>query len=158
MRISTALAAAAASTALVLGAVATPAQAAALGNSCGPGYNPAGAQNTYVVAYEDGVGDDPSAEIQLKAGELNGRKIVWAKVIQASVGDGVSLRWSDNRGTDYWRCGRPADSGYARIASGNDQYTLAVPVTSSSRAFKVCGHDSSSGKYDCAPTHWVTFG
>ncbi|WP_144440716.1 hypothetical protein [Streptomyces roseifaciens] len=65
-------------------------------------------------------GDDSDAEIQMKVGWVNRQKVVWAKIVGASVGDGVSLRWSDNNGSSYWRCGRPADKGYATITSGGD--------------------------------------
>ncbi len=144
-------------TALIAGPLAVPAEAAAVGNSCGTAYDPKKANYPYVVDYKVGVGNDRHATITMKAGWVNNRKVVWGKIESAQIGDGVSLRWSDNGGTSYWNCGRPANKGYATISSGGDQYTLAVPVTSAQRAFKVCGRDKSANKVTCT-TQWVRFG
>ncbi|GGO81917.1 hypothetical protein [Wenjunlia tyrosinilytica] len=138
-------------------AVASP--AGPINNACaGGGYNPNNATDVHVASQETGVGNDTDAVLQMKYGYIGSTLIVWAKIYNASVGDGASLRWSDDRGANYHRCGRPANAGYAYITSGGDQYTLGSNNVNG-RWFKACGYDKSSGKIDCTPSSdtWIHF-
>ncbi|MGW2640061.1 hypothetical protein [Streptomyces sp. NPDC001348] len=148
---------------MVLSLTSSTAHADAINNSCGGtdgnGYNPNSSSVTNVTVYEQevGVGNDSDAVLQVKGGVLNGVDIVWAKLYNASVGDAVSLRWSDDLGANYHRCGRPASAGYAFITSGSDQYTLANNSLRGERGFKACAYDASADIYDCTPngSMWI---
>lgn len=145
---------------LVMSLTSGTAHAAAINNSCGGssggGYDPNQAKYVDAWSQETGVGDDSNAVVELKVGKIGNTTIAWAKLYNASVGDGVSLRWSDDGGANYHRCGRPASAGYATITSGGDQYTLGTNSVSG-RGFKACAHDASADVYDCTPNDpmWI---